>query len=497
MSVTCYYSGRLGNIVFHIGQLLAHAKKYNLPYYLPTEAIAYKGFRDGDVSVPPLNIASTGENPINPKEYDEPFYSSGNPAYHEIPFMDNVVFRGYYQSFKYFDWCRDYILETFNLPHSMEKGVVSISVRRGDCVGSTAFVPAPPQYYHKAVEYMLLRGYNLFRVYSDDQEWCKGEFTTENYPGATFLFSEGDEMSDYIGISNCEHNITARSTFSLTAAWMNQNPNKIVLVPQKDTWWRGQNLDLIPDYFTQINFEEMQYDNMDEYELLYDDFSFKLTIPDYWVKIYRGQKIEPLYHDYCVMMEVVKSVSKSKYIMDVGANHGLFSVPASKLGYKVVGFEPVSQNIFSLEKARQNNNLANFDMFHLALSDKNGEIDIYVPECPDNSSLSQSAAVSNMRGKEFNVEKVATARFDDWILEHPNFFDIGLIKLDVQGAEYIILEGMRDYLRACNDIYIICEYEHHLNSMGRTFDELDNLIMSHGFSYVKQISPNDKLFYKP
>ena len=493
MSVTCYLSGRLGNIFFALANMIAYAKKHGLDYYVPELAEAYAHKRN------PLLIPSTGQNPINPTVYKEANYSVGNPSYQEIPAMDNVLFDGYFQSFKYFDWCRGYILSTLNIPYKKEEGMVSISVRRGDCVGSTAFPPAPPAYYHAAVEYMQNYGYNDFRVYSDDIEWCRNEFTTESYPNAIFQFSEGNEWSDYISMSSCEHNITARSTFSLTAAWLNQNPNKIVLVPQKDTWWRGQNQDLIPDYFTQINFPDMMNDlDMDDYELEYDGFTFKLYIPDYWVKIYRGQKKEPLYHDYRMMLDVLKKVSKDKYVLDIGANHGLFAVPASKLGYRVLGFEPVTKNVRSLMLAREANDLKSFDMFHLALSNTNGQIDIYVPECPDNSSLSQTAAVSNMRGKDYTVEKVDTARFDDWIETHDhNYKDIGFIKIDVQGAEYIIFEGMKNFLTNASGIFMVVEYEHHLNSMGHTFEQLDELIKSYGFHYMSHITPNDKLFYKP
>ena len=492
MSATCNLSGRLGNIFFNIAMLVAYCKKHGLDYYIPTEANAYSHKKNT------LVIPSTGANPINPSNYTEPNMSNGIPYFHEVPKMDNVIMEGYFQSFLYFDWCRDYILDTLNIPYEMEEDMVSISVRRGDCVGSTAFPPAPRQYYHAAVEYVQGFGYNNFRLYSDDIEWCKREFTTENYPNAIFEFSEGTEWGDYISMSSCAHNITARSTFSLTAAWLNRNPNKIVCVPQKDWWWRGQNQDLIPEYFTQINFKDMYESEMDDYELEYGGFTFKLFIPDYWVKIYRGQKKEPLYADYCQMLDILKQVDKDKYVLDIGANHGLFGVPASKMGYKLIGFEPVAKNVQSLLLARDANNLKQFDIFHLALSNKNGEVDIYVPECPDNSSLSQSAAVSNMRGKSYEIEKVDTVRFDDWIETHDhNYKNIGFIKIDVQGAEYIILEGMKNFLTNASGIYMICEYEHHLHAMGHTFEELDRLIKSYGFNYMGNLTPNDKIFYKP
>lgn len=253
-AVTCYLSGRWGNIVFALANMFAYAKKHGLDYYVPDTAMAYNHFRDGDIRTP-IVLKSTGEKPINPIEYNEP-YIDGHPYYHEIPKMDNVNLEGYYQSFKYFDWCRDYILETFNFPYEMEKGVTSISVRRGDCVGSPNFPIAPLVYYQNAVSYMQQHGFNKFKVHSDDLEWCRHYFTKENFGNAEILFYEGDEMENYLSLANCENNITARSTFSLTAAWFNRNPNKIVCVPQERIWWKGQNLDLIPDYFTQINFPD-------------------------------------------------------------------------------------------------------------------------------------------------------------------------------------------------------------------------------------------------
>lgn len=257
MSVTCYYSGRWGNIVFALAHMIAYAKKHKLKYYVSEQAVAYNHFRNGDVRVP-FTIPSTGPKPINPIVYKEPNMAQGVPCYHEIPKMDNVLFDGYFQSFLYFSWCRNYILETFKFPYRMEKGIVSISVRRGDCVGIPAFPIAPVEYYHNAIRYMQERGYNLFRVHSDDQEYCRKEFTSQRYNGAVFQFTAGNEMSDFFSISSCEHNITARSTFSLTAAWFNKNPGKVVLVPTtKHKWWGAMNADLLTGTnFIQIDFED-------------------------------------------------------------------------------------------------------------------------------------------------------------------------------------------------------------------------------------------------
>lgn len=257
MAATCYFSGRLGNIFYSTAMLLAYCKKHSLPYHIPPEADAYKHFTGGK-NINPIPIPSTGQKPLNPKRYREP-HDRGDrqPYYHQISKMDNVLFDGYWQSFFYIDWCRDYILETFNFPYSMKQGITSVSVRRGDCVNSPHFPIAPRGYYQNAIRYMQDKGYSKFLVFSDDQNWCKEEFVKENYSDAEIEFFDGGEIDSYLGIQSCENNITARSTFSLSAAWINRNPNKIVLVPTlRHRYWKCQNLDLIPSYFTQIDFDE-------------------------------------------------------------------------------------------------------------------------------------------------------------------------------------------------------------------------------------------------
>lgn len=259
MAITCYNSGRAGNIVFHQAMLLAYAKKYNLEYVIPKNADAYLVHEKHNRN-PFGYIQSTGVIKYPITRFTEANIHT-QPSYQEIPKMDNIIFDGYYQSFKYFDWCRDYILKKFNLPQNSIP-YTSINTRRGDCINSPNFPIAPLEYYQNAVKYMQDKGFNRFLLFGDDQKWNKVHFNSKNFPKAEFEFFENKtEMENYHAISNCLNNITARSTFSLTAAWMNQNSNKIVLVPstKKYLWWRGQNKDLLTDTgFIEIEFEQKE-----------------------------------------------------------------------------------------------------------------------------------------------------------------------------------------------------------------------------------------------
>lgn len=253
MAVTCIFNGRLGNICYNMAQVIAHCKEHNLQWYFPTHAWACSG---GQV---PITVANTApQPPFQPMVYDEPIDADGHPYYKEINMKDNILFRGYYQSFLYFDKYREDILDVLNFPYQPEI-IAGIHIRRGDCVAQPdAFPMAPMEYYHKAVEYIQQKGQNHFRVYSDDIPWCRMEFTTTNYPGATFEFSEGNtEVQDFVSLSNCSAIITARSTFSLMAGWVNRNSQKVVLCPSGVIpWWVKQNKDFFTGteyWLTQLN----------------------------------------------------------------------------------------------------------------------------------------------------------------------------------------------------------------------------------------------------
>ena len=111
---------------------------------------------------------------------------------------------------------------------------VSISVRRGDYLKlSHIFEVLPVDYYTNAIRYIQERVPNAkFFCVSNDIEYCKE--TYGNKYNIKFVHVPADnDAFDMQLISQCKHNIIANSTFSIWGAWLNQNPGKIVLRPEK------------------------------------------------------------------------------------------------------------------------------------------------------------------------------------------------------------------------------------------------------------------------
>jgi hypothetical protein len=148
----------------------------------------------------------------------------------------NYYFNGYWQCSGYFEKYRDEILDLFDWPKAQDFDFTdscSIHIRRGDYVGLQHIHPLQPiSYYEKAVELINPKG-NIF-VFSDDINWCK-----ENLKFDNMIFMENNHrIEDLHYMSLCSDNVIANSSFSWWGAWLNQNPNKIVVCPKK---WFGDN----------------------------------------------------------------------------------------------------------------------------------------------------------------------------------------------------------------------------------------------------------------
>lgn len=166
-----------------------------------------------------------------------------------------LVENGFWQNEKYFKNIEEIIRKEFTLKndlnsHSSEisnkillsTDSVSLHIRRGDYVNDKKtnqhHGTCDINYYKLALEYIsskIGKDIQIF-VFSDDITWVKGNMS---FPYPT-IYVSSPEIPDYeelILMSKCKHNIIANSSFSWWAAWLNSNPDKIVIAPKK--WANG------------------------------------------------------------------------------------------------------------------------------------------------------------------------------------------------------------------------------------------------------------------
>ena len=133
-------------------------------------------------------------------------------------------------------------------------------------------------------------------------------------------------------------------------------------------------------------------------------------------------------------------LSNGDTFVDVGANHGSFSIIASKL-VGVNGFlcavEPQPQMAALVEKSLAANAECKFQVHNFACGDRNGEVEFYIPD-----STSGTAGVFPGFSATAPHRKltVPLKRFDDEI-DWNAFPGKIFLKLDVEGSELAFLRG--------------------------------------------------------
>ena len=170
---------------------------------------------------------------------------------------DGTDLLGYFQSEKYFAHIRDRIRADFTFrtvvdDSSLPEHYVSIHVRRGDYVEKQFAHPLCTDAYYIAAMDRFPTG-TTFVVFSDDIDWCRSQSVF-----SSCVFSAGRSMLEDMSLmSRADHNVIANSSFSWWAAWLNPNPDKIVVAP---TLWFDptylspeQSLDLVPEAWDRID----------------------------------------------------------------------------------------------------------------------------------------------------------------------------------------------------------------------------------------------------
>lgn len=162
---------------------------------------------------------------------------------------------GFHCSYRYPELVRKELLEDFQFPHQRDnklvelenifkrKTVVGVHVRRGDFLNSKYSREmgniCTKEYYIKAVDCIKKKCSNLtFCFFSNDMSWVKNNIKEENalYIDRS-MFEEYYDWYDMYLMSICNHNIIPNSTFGWWGAWLNKNPDKIVIAPKR---WRNR-----------------------------------------------------------------------------------------------------------------------------------------------------------------------------------------------------------------------------------------------------------------
>lgn len=277
-------NGGLGNQMFQYAFAYALAKKFNVEILFDftffDEVQNYKNVTSREFELGSFNIDCPRaekedlENVIHSAHRSKPkrllwnlfkiprYKANGNTFSQKTAFNfekdlfknpEYIYYEGYFQNEKYFKHLKKELIEKFKIVEPLdeknqdilnkilETESVSIHIRRGDYI-TLDYVnkfhgTCSLDYYKKAAGYIEKHVKSpYFFIFSDDTGWVI-ENLKLNSSFTIIDFNKNKGWFDLNLMKQCKHNIIANSSFSWWGAWLNENPEKIVVAPKN---WTAQ-----------------------------------------------------------------------------------------------------------------------------------------------------------------------------------------------------------------------------------------------------------------
>ncbi|MET0634858.1 MAG: alpha-1,2-fucosyltransferase [Chitinophagaceae bacterium] len=282
--VISHLFGGLGNQLFQYAAGKRIAEKYSVPFALDTSAFESYKLRRFDLDHFNLQARIATETEITElkpssnlakalqylrlkknRTYHRERSFNFDPSFESIG--PDIYLKGYFQSEQYFAPIAPTVLKEFTIKPEFIQNVtalagkirnpnsVGIHIRRGDYKNTDVkqlLATTDADYYQRAIALMLEKLTDPeFYFFSDDIDWVR-----ENLPVPNAVYVSGDlaktHIEDFYLLSQCGNQIIPNSTFAWWAAWLNPNPAKSVIAPQK--WFNDEasNRDRLPESWTSL-----------------------------------------------------------------------------------------------------------------------------------------------------------------------------------------------------------------------------------------------------
>lgn len=185
------------------------------------------------------------------------------------------------------------------------------------------------------------------------------------------------------------------------------------------------------------------------------------------------------YFEYYETVFLRKYLHSGAVFVDIGANIGWHTLMAAKcVGStgRVIAFEPVASTFAHLAKNVVLNGFTNVELHNIGLGRRSGIFDIFPCEDGNDGANSLYAAHAEKPLEQVRIEN------GDTVFHSQDIDEIDLCKIDVEGAEFDVLAGLRETLAARKIRCLLIEAnDSALGRAGHSVEELFSLLISYGF----------------
>lgn len=185
--------------------------------------------------------------------------------------------------------------------------------------------------------------------------------------------------------------------------------------------------------------------------------------------------------------------------VDVGAHIGYYSLKAAPVvgpGGQVFAVEP---NPETLPKLRENVQASHAGMVRVepyACSDSEATLELFAAPPSNTGETSLSKINASQEGQPAASYHVR-ARPLDAILQEAGVTRVDAIKIDVEGAEYLVLRGAHETLDRYHPMLLIEIVDSQLRAMGTSTSEVNQFLASHGYTARRSFGNNFEFVAAP
>ncbi|MGQ9890073.1 MAG: FkbM family methyltransferase [Aggregatilineales bacterium] len=210
-------------------------------------------------------------------------------------------------------------------------------------------------------------------------------------------------------------------------------------------------------------------------------------------------------HQPDVVRVSLSLLSRQTCCLEIGAHMGLHTVHFAKQyaawgeTRAVIAFEPCPSNYTLLVSHITRNNLQDVALcYSMAVSDQDGETTLFLSDQPNsgNSSLRDlSAEPTNAQSGASTI--VPTVSLDTFWKHPPTNKPVGLIKMDIEGAELLALNGGTKLIEQERPYIIFEAHPIWMRHFNYTFDDLKTFFFNRSYSVYAIQSQGNRLVPAP
>ena len=216
---------------------------------------------------------------------------------------------------------------------------------------------------------------------------------------------------------------------------------------------------------------------------------FEIDIRSHILKrVLREKDYEPECSEF-----VIKHLDPQKDALDIGANIGLYTVLMSSLasgGSRVLAVEPTPG---ALRYLRQNIARNSCDhaviVFEGVAANEKGRVSIKtIPGMEEYSSIRKNITHAWLPDKACTAVEVESITVDSLVEKHQ--LTPGFMKIDTEGAEYLVLSGAERTLTQYRPIILAEVVDQFLSDFGHRSEDVVDLLENSGYRVVNVKMPN-------